>query len=56
MLRSSSTESLWLGTAFAAGASSALLLSRAPRLLAALAWVPALVFGGMALGRRNERK
>jgi hypothetical protein len=53
MLRSSSTESLWLGAVFAAGASSGLLLSRAPRAVAALASVPALVLGGMVLGRRG---
>jgi hypothetical protein len=53
MLRSSSTESLWLGAVFSAGASSGLLLSRAPRVLAALASVSALVLGGMVLGRRS---
>ena len=53
MLRSSSTESIWLGAVFAAGASSGLLLTRAPRVLAALASVPALVLGGMVLGRRG---
>ena len=53
MLRAISADSLLLGTVFAAGASSGLLLSRAPRVLVALAFVPALVFGGMVLGRRG---
>jgi hypothetical protein len=55
MLRESSTDSLVLGTVFAAGASGGMLLSRAPRMLVALAFVPALVFGGMLLGRRGMR-
>jgi len=54
MLRSSSTESLWLGAVFAAGAGSGLLMSRAPRLLTALAFVLALVFGGMVQGRGDR--
>lgn len=55
VLRESSTDSLVLGTVFAAGASGGMLLSRAPRMLVALAFVPALVFGGMLLGRRGMR-
>jgi hypothetical protein len=53
MLRESATDSLVLGTVFAAGASGGMLLSRAPRLLVAVAFVPALVLGGMLLGRRG---
>jgi hypothetical protein len=55
MLRASSTDSLVLSTVFAAGVSGGMLLSRAPRMLVALAFVPALVFGGMLLGRRGMR-
>ena len=47
----SSGASLALGTVFAAGLSGGLLLSRAPRLLVALAWLPTLFLGGTLLGR-----
>ena len=53
--RESSTDSLALGTVFAAGVSGGLLLSRAPRVLVALAFVPTLVFGGALAGRRTTR-
>ena len=50
-LRGSSNGSLALGTVFAAGLSGGMLLSRAPRLLVALAFLPTLLLGGMLLGR-----
>jgi hypothetical protein len=50
-LRRSSSGSLELGTVFAAGLSGGMLLSRAPRLLVALAFLPTLLLGGTLLGR-----
>ena len=46
-----SDGSLALGTVFAAGLSAGMLLSRAPRLLVALALLATLLFGGTLLGR-----
>ena len=54
-LRRSSDGSLALGTDFAAGVSGGMLLSRAPRLLVALAFLPALLFGGTLVGRGTNR-
>jgi hypothetical protein len=51
ILGESSSASLALGTVFAAGLSGGLLLSRAPRLLVALAWLPTLILGGTLVGR-----
>ena len=50
-LRRSSSGSLELGTVFAAGLSGGMLMSRAPRLLVALAFLPTLLLGGTLLGR-----
>jgi hypothetical protein len=50
-VRGSSTSSLELGTVFAAGMSGGMLLSRAPRPLVALAFLPTLLLGGTLLGR-----
>jgi hypothetical protein len=50
-LRGSSNGSLALGTVFAAGLSGGMLMSRAPRLLVAMALLPTLLLGGMLLGR-----
>lgn len=50
-LRGSSDDALALGTAFAAGLSCGLLLSRAPRLLVAPAFLSTLLLGGTLLGR-----
>jgi hypothetical protein len=54
-LRGSSTGSLALGTVFAAGVSGGMLLSRAPRLLVALAFLPTLLLGGTLVGRGTTR-
>ncbi len=51
IVRGSSDGSLALGTVFAAGLSGGMLLSRAPRLLVALAFLPTLFLGGTLLGR-----
>ncbi len=51
ILGGSSSASLALGTVFAAGLSGGMLLSRAPRLLVALALLPTLLLGGTLLGR-----
>jgi hypothetical protein len=48
-----SDGSLALGVVFAAGLSAGMLLSRAPRLLVALAFLATVAFGGTLLGRRN---
>ena len=53
-LRGSSNESLALGTVFSAGLSGGMLLSRAPRLLVAMALLPTLLLGGMLLGRGSS--
>jgi hypothetical protein len=55
VLRGSSSGSLALGTAFAAGVSGGMLLSRAPRLLVALAFLPTLLLGGTLVGRGTGR-
>ena len=52
-LRGRSDGSLVLGTVFTAGLSAGMLLSRAPRLLVAIAFLPTLLLGGMLLGRRT---
>ena len=54
-LRTTSTEALALGTAFAAGASGGMLLSRVPRVLVMFAFVPAVVLGGALLERLAAR-
>ena len=54
-LRRSSDGSLALGTVFAAGLSGGMLLSRAPRLLVTLAFLPALLLGGTLVGRGTTR-
>jgi hypothetical protein len=54
-LRGSSSGSLALGTFFAAGVTGGMFLSRAPRVLVALAFLPALLLGGTALGRGTTR-
>ena len=51
ILGGSSSASLALGTVFAAGLSGGMLLSRAPRLLVALALLPTLLLGGTLLER-----
>ena len=51
ILGGSSSGSLALGTVFAAGLSGGMILSRAPRLLVALALLPTLLLGGTLLGR-----
>ena len=50
-LRGSSTGSLTLGTVFAAGVSGGMLLSRAPRVLVAPAFMATLLLGGTLVGR-----
>ena len=50
-LRGRSDGSLALATVFAAGLSGGMLLSRAPRLLVALAFLATVLFGGTLLGR-----
>jgi len=50
-LRGRSDGSLALGTVFAAGLSVGMLLSRAPRLLVALAFLATMLLGGTLLGR-----
>ena len=50
-LRGSSTDSLALSTVFVAGVSGGMLLSRAPRLLVAPAFMATLLLGGTLLGR-----
>jgi hypothetical protein len=50
-LRRSSSGSLALGTVFTAGMSGGMLLSRAPRLLVALALLPTVLLGGTLLAR-----
>jgi hypothetical protein len=52
-VRGSSDRTLALGTVFAAGLSGGMLLSRAPRPLVALAFLPTLLLGGTLLGRGN---
>ena len=54
-LRGSSSDSLALGTVFAAGVSAGMQLSGAPRVLVALACLPTLLLGGTLLGRRTTR-
>ena len=55
ILRSSSTVSLAMGTVFASGMTGGMLLSRAPRVLVSLAFLPALLLGGTVLGRATTR-
>ena len=50
-LRGRSDRSLALGTVFAAGLSGGMLLSRAPRLLVAFAFLATALLGGTLLGR-----
>lgn len=50
-LRRSSDGSLTLGTIFAAGLSGGMLLSRAPSLQVALAFLATMLLGGTLLGR-----
>jgi hypothetical protein len=54
-LRTSSTVSLAMGTVFASGLTGGMLLSRAPRVLVSLAFLPALLLGGAVLGRATTR-
>lgn len=54
-LRRSSTGSLALGTACAAGVTGAMVVSRAPRALVTLASVATLLLGGTVLGRGSNR-
>jgi hypothetical protein len=54
-LRRSSTVSLAMGTVFASGMTGGMLLSRAPRALVSLAFLPALLLGGTVLGRATTR-
>ena len=54
-LRRSSTVSLAMGTVFASGVTGGMLLSRAPRTLVSLAFLPALILGGTVLGRATAR-
>jgi hypothetical protein len=54
-LRGSSTGSLALGTACAAGVTGGMVLSRAPRALVTLASVTTLLLGGTVLGRGSGR-
>ncbi len=54
-LRRSSSSSLALGTVFAAGLSGGMLVSRAPRVLVALALLPTLLLGGTLVGRGTTR-
>jgi hypothetical protein len=55
ILGRSSTVSLAMGTVFASGMTGGMLLSRAPRVLASLAFVPLLLLGGTVLGRVTTR-
>jgi hypothetical protein len=50
-LRGRSDESLALGTVFAAGLCAGMLLARAPRLFVSLAFLTAMLFGGMLVAR-----
>ena len=50
-LQESTSGSLALGTFFAAGLTSAMLLSGAPRALVSLSFLPVLLLGGTVLGR-----
>ena len=50
-LRGSSTGSLTLGTVFAAGVTGGMLLSRAPRVLVAPAFLATLLLGGTLVER-----
>jgi len=54
-LRQVPTHSLVLSTVFSGGLSAGMLLSRAPRTLVMLAFVPAVVLGGTLLERLSAR-
>ena len=50
-LRRRSTGSLAMGTVFVSGMTGGMLLSGAPRVLVALAFLPAVLFGATIVGR-----